>query len=147
MAIIDEYKQAVQDVLDGRVPDAPHPGELPNTEDKLAAQSFAAAALAKVLEEGGDAPEFFIVQHDETWNHTFSEIAEAIDSGKIAVYISGGDLTPIKKASAAPGHYQLRWQYGNLSNNSNTLYWYLYIWGDTDETPSSSRWYVSMTKE
>lgn len=36
MALIDEYKQAIQDVLDGRAKEAPRPSELPWTEDKAA---------------------------------------------------------------------------------------------------------------
>ena len=44
MAIIDEYKKAVQDVLDGRAPEPPKPSEFPDTDDKLAAQFFAGAS-------------------------------------------------------------------------------------------------------
>lgn len=52
MAIIDEYKQAIQDVLDGRAPEAPRPSELPWTEDKLAALWAAAAELVAKDELG-----------------------------------------------------------------------------------------------
>ncbi len=44
MAIFDEYKQAIQDVLDGRAPEPPKPSEFPDTDDRLTAQYFAAAA-------------------------------------------------------------------------------------------------------
>jgi frataxin-like iron-binding protein CyaY len=45
MAIIDEYKQAIQDVMDGRAPEPPKPSEFPDTDDKLANFWAAAAAL------------------------------------------------------------------------------------------------------
>ncbi len=51
MAIFDEYKQAVQDVLDGRAPVPPRPSELQNTDNKLVAQYFAAAAMEKARDE------------------------------------------------------------------------------------------------
>lgn len=50
MALIDEYKQAIQDVLDGRAKPAPRPSELPWTEDK-AATMWAAAAAELIAEE------------------------------------------------------------------------------------------------
>lgn len=55
MAIIDEYKQAIQDVMDGRAPKPPHPAEFPDTDDKLAAQYFAAAAFEKASDEASEA--------------------------------------------------------------------------------------------
>lgn len=54
MALIDEYKQAIQDVLDGRAPEAPNPAELPLTEDKLA--TLYAAAAAELLAEANIPP-------------------------------------------------------------------------------------------
>ncbi len=50
MALIDEYKQAIQDVLDGRAKEAPRPSELPWTEDK-AATMWAAAAAELIAED------------------------------------------------------------------------------------------------
>lgn len=50
MALIDEYKQAIQDVLDGRMKEAPRPSELPWTEDK-AATMWAAAAAELIAED------------------------------------------------------------------------------------------------
>lgn len=50
MALIDEYKQAIQDVLDGRAKEAPRPSELPWTEDKAA--TMWAAAAAELIAEG-----------------------------------------------------------------------------------------------
>lgn len=55
MALIDEYKQAIQDVLDGRAKPAPKPSELPWTEDKLASMWAAAAAELIAEANGGDA--------------------------------------------------------------------------------------------
>lgn len=55
MALIDEYKQAIQDVLDGRAKEAPRPSELPWTEDKAATMWAAAAAelIAEANAGGG----------------------------------------------------------------------------------------------
>lgn len=55
MALIDEYKQAIQDVLDGRAKPAPKPSELPWTEDKAATMWAAAAAelIAEANSQGG----------------------------------------------------------------------------------------------
>lgn len=50
MALIDEYKQAIQDVLDGRAKEAPRPSELPWSEDK-AATMWAAAAAELIAED------------------------------------------------------------------------------------------------
>lgn len=50
MALIDEYKQAIQDVLDGRAKEPPRPSELPWTEDK-AATMWAAAAAELIAED------------------------------------------------------------------------------------------------
>lgn len=50
MALIDEYKQAIMDVLDGRAQAAPRPSELPWTEDK-AATMWAAAAAELIAED------------------------------------------------------------------------------------------------
>lgn len=55
MALIDEYKQAIQDVLDGRAKEAPRPSELPWTEDKAATMWAAAAAELIAEANGGDA--------------------------------------------------------------------------------------------
>ena len=49
MALIDEYKQAIKDVLDGRAKAAPSPSALPLTEDKLA--TLWAAAAAELIAE------------------------------------------------------------------------------------------------
>ena len=54
MALIDEYKQAIQDVLDGRAPEAPKPSELPWTEDKAA--TMWAAAAAELIAEAAIPP-------------------------------------------------------------------------------------------
>lgn len=45
MAIFDEYKQAVQDVLDGNTKEPPRPSAFPDEQDMLAALYAAAAAL------------------------------------------------------------------------------------------------------
>lgn len=55
MALIDEYKQAIQDVLDGRAKPAPKPSELPWSEDK-AATMWAAAAAELIAEAAIPAP-------------------------------------------------------------------------------------------
>ena len=59
--LIDEYKQAIQDVLDGRAKPAPKPSELPWTEDKAATMWAAAAAEliaeAAIPEPGADLPD------------------------------------------------------------------------------------------
>lgn len=55
MALIDEYKQAIQDVLDGRMKEAPRPSELPWSEDK-AATMWAAAAAELIAEAAIPAP-------------------------------------------------------------------------------------------
>lgn len=61
MALIDEYKQAIQDVLDGRAKPAPKPSELPWTEDKAATMWAAAAAEliaeAAIPEPGAELPD------------------------------------------------------------------------------------------
>lgn len=56
MALIDEYKQAIQDVLDGRAKPAPRPSELPWSEDK-AATMWAAAAAELIAEAAIPEPE------------------------------------------------------------------------------------------
>ena len=63
MALIDEYKQAIQDVLDGRAKPAPKPSELPWSEDKAAtmwaaaaAELIAEAAIPEPVPELPDAP-------------------------------------------------------------------------------------------
>lgn len=55
MALIDEYKQAIQDVPDGRAKEAPRPSELPWTEDK-AATMWAAAAAELIAEDNAPEP-------------------------------------------------------------------------------------------
>lgn len=46
MAIFDEYKQAIQDVLDGKTKEPPQPSAFPDEQDMLAALYAAAAALS-----------------------------------------------------------------------------------------------------
>ena len=55
MALIDEYKQAIQDVLDGRAKPAPKPSELPWSEDKAATMWAAAAAELIAEASAGEA--------------------------------------------------------------------------------------------
>lgn len=60
MALIDEYKQAIQDVLDGRVPRAPKPSEFPDTDDMRAAMYMGAAAVKKAGDDGAEGRVMFI---------------------------------------------------------------------------------------
>lgn len=59
MALIDEYKQAIKDVLDGRAKPAPKPSELPWSEDKAATMWAAAAAelIAEANAGGSNLPD------------------------------------------------------------------------------------------
>lgn len=84
MALIDEYKQAIQDVLDGRAPAAPRPSELPWTEDKLAALwAGAAAELIAEANAGGSSGGGVLVVHETvsdnayTLDKTYKEISDA----------------------------------------------------------------------
>ena len=87
MALIDEYKQAIQDVLDGRAPEAPRPSELPWTEDKAATMWAAAAAE---LIAAGKIPEvgpLIVNCVSDTLDKTWQEIHDAIlTRGAVAYY-------------------------------------------------------------
>jgi len=86
MALIDEYKQAIQDVLDGRAKDAPKPSELPWTEDKAA--TIWAAAAAELIAEGAiPDPE---LPSNPTENGTYVLTATKTDSGTAITWESGG---------------------------------------------------------
>lgn len=96
MALIDEYKQAIQDVLDGRAKPAPKPSELPWTEDKLASM-WAAAAAELIAEEnasgGGSSGGGVLIVHStydedtgiETLDTTAKVIMTAMKSGLVMV--------------------------------------------------------------
>ena len=87
MALIDEYKQAIQDVLDGRAKEAPRPSELPWTEDKLA--SMWAAAAAELIAEGAfPEPE---LPSNPTTNGTYVLTATKTNSGTTITWESAGE--------------------------------------------------------
>lgn len=103
MALIDEYKQAIQDVLDGRMKEAPRPSELPWTEDK-AATMWAAAAAELIAEDsagggGGGADEFVITfasaSAGTASDVTQGEIYAAASSGKQMVLMVAGVREPV----------------------------------------------------
>ena len=112
MALIDEYKQAIQDVLDGRAKEAPRPSELPWTEDK-AATMWAAAAAELIAEDsagGGGADEFVITfasATDGTESDVMqSEIYEAIEAGKRIVIVAGTYREQVLSYQKGSGLYQ-----------------------------------------
>lgn len=87
MALIDEYKQAIKDVLDGRAKPAPKPSELPETEDKLATL-WAAASAELLADEAASAPNKFLVtltptalDYSGTMDKTPQEITAAVEAG------------------------------------------------------------------
>ena len=87
MALIDEYKQAIQDVLDGRAKDAPKPSELPDTDDKLA--TLWAAAAASLIAEGAiPEPE---LPSNPTTNGTYVLTATKTNSGTTITWESAGE--------------------------------------------------------
>lgn len=111
MALIDEYKQAIQDVLDGMAKEAPRPSELPWTEDK-AATMWAAAAAELIAEDnagggGGGADEFVITFASATAGTasdvTQDEIYEAASSGKQMVLMVAGVREPVLKYALGSG--------------------------------------------
>ena len=109
MALIDEYKQAIQDVLDGRAKEAPRPSELPWTEDK-AATMWAAAAAELIAEDsagGGGADEFVITFASATdgteSDVTQNEIYEAATAGKQMVLMVAGVREPVLKYAFGSG--------------------------------------------
>lgn len=112
MALIDEYKQAIQDVLDGRAKEAPRPSELPWTEDKLAAMWAAAAAelIAEGNAGGGGADEFVITFASTTDGAESdvmqSEIYEAIEAGKQIVIVAGTKREQVLSWQKSSGVYQ-----------------------------------------
>lgn len=113
MALIDEYKQAIQDVLDGRAKPAPKPSELPWTEDK-AATMWAAAAAELIAEDsaggGGGADEFVItfasVTEGTESDVMQSEIYEAIEAGKRIVIVAGAYREQVLSYQKGSGLYQ-----------------------------------------
>ena len=94
MAIFDEYKQAVQDVLDGNTKEPPRPSAFPDEQDMLAALYAAAAALFLSKEApggGGGGAEPLILNKTQTTisggtkvelDKTAGEIYTAFMSGK-----------------------------------------------------------------
>ena len=97
MALIDEYKQAIQDVLDGRAKPAPKPSELPWSEDKAATMWAAAAAelIAEANSQGGGGgggsdnilvvPAIYHYDNDDAYwelEASFSDIRTALMAGK-----------------------------------------------------------------
>ena len=104
MALIDEYKQAIQDVLDGRAKPAPKPSELPWSEDK-AATMWAAAAAELIAEAnsqggGGGSDNIFVAHmtyHPDqmgdgsyTLDASFNDINAAFTAGKLVFAIGDG---------------------------------------------------------
>ena len=89
MALIDEYKQAIQDVLDGRAKPAPKPSELPWTEDK-AATMWAAAAAELIAEAAIPAPVSELPANPTT-NGTYVLTATKTNSGTTLTWESAGE--------------------------------------------------------
>lgn len=90
MAIFDEYKQAIQDVLDGKTKEPPQPSAFPDEQDMLAALYAAAAALSLLKEAPSGTGGGVLVVHetvsggthtlDKTWQeiHDFNGISVVI---------------------------------------------------------------------
>lgn len=152
MAIIDEYKQAIQDVVDGRAPLPPRPSELPNTEDKLASQYMAAAALAKV-QEADDGPNIVVAEvytegsgggaHDAC-SMTFQEILDAIDAGKTVLCASrdGKSSASVIHKKAFGSSWSLEWTIFSFRNE--TFWANDYSWISGAAYPSGSSYSISM---
>lgn len=105
MALIDEYKQAVQDVLDGNTKEPPRPSAFPDEQDMLAALYAAAAALSlskeasgggggaivanmrvKGQSKSGDTKGPVVTEYE--LDKTAGELWAAVQSGTI-IYVSG----------------------------------------------------------
>lgn len=77
MALIDEYKQAVQDVLDGNTKEPPRPSAFPDEQDMLAALYAAAAALFLSKEAPGGGGGVLVVK--ATFTETTMETTMTLD--------------------------------------------------------------------
>lgn len=115
MALIDEYKQAIQDVLDGRAKEAPKPSELPWSEDK-AATMWAAAAAELIAEDntGGGGGGGLLVTLNENeglyvCDKTAIEMWEGAQNGFLMfkrTYSGGTSLNALMQADkTSDGHY------------------------------------------
>lgn len=96
--LLDEYKQAIKDVLDGRSKEAPRPSELPDTEDRLA--TFYAAAAAELLTEAKipEAVPPVLYAHDNGTGLDINAEAvnDAIVAGRYVVVVFGnGAYEPV----------------------------------------------------
>lgn len=116
MALIDEYKQAIQDVLDGRAKEPPRPSELPWTEDKAATMWAAAAAEliaeAKMPEPSGGG--VLVVNYDDNnaTTTTYQDLKDALDSATpvFVRYKNNGRyrITPVCIYETYSGFYAYR---------------------------------------
>lgn len=117
MSIIDEYKQAIQDVLDGRAPEPPKPSELPWAEDK-AATMWAAAAAELIAEDsaGGGGGGLLVTlsyptQSEYVCDKTAKEMWDVAQNGGAVVfkhtYNDGMSLLALSQAekTISNGHY------------------------------------------
>lgn len=86
MAIFDEYKQAVQDVLDGNTKEPPRPFAFPDEQDMLAALYAAAAALSLSKEAPGGGGGVLVVHYENNaLDKTWQEIHDAVVAGQFIV--------------------------------------------------------------
>ena len=117
MALIDEYKQAIQDVLDGRMKEPPRPSELPWSEDKAATMWAAAAAelIAEANSQGGGGGGLLVTltyptENEYVCDKTAKEMWDVAQNGGAVVikhtYNGGMSLLPIMQADkTSDGHY------------------------------------------
>lgn len=75
MAIFDQYKQAVQDVVDGNVKEPPRPSVFPDEQDMLAALYAAAAALS--------------LSKEAIYDVSSLPSVSATDNGKVLMVVDG----------------------------------------------------------
>ncbi|MBQ3106722.1 MAG: hypothetical protein IJI71_03275 [Clostridia bacterium] len=150
MALIDEYKQAIQDVLDGRAKPAPRPSELPWSEDK-AATMWAAAAAELIAEDsaggggGGGSDNILVAElsyHDNDGDSyyeldaSYNDIDTALTAGKpvfavgegiqvtcLGVYADYG-LGEYKAYFAAPVYNGVtKWSFEAMDTSSHLEYY------------------------
>lgn len=136
MALIDEYKQAIQDVLDGRAKEAPRPSELPWTEDK-AATMWAAAAAELIAEANAPAPSSgaLVIEYSSSGTTTskYQDLKDALESSTpvfVKILWSNGTskLLPVRVQSSYQGSLSYNFQgitsvlFSNSTLSISTIY-------------------------
>lgn len=121
MGLIDEYKQAIQDVLDGRAKPAPKPSELPDTDDKLA-NLWAAAAAELIAETNSGGAVLVVHEVDDALDKTWQEIHDALKSGGAVIEVEGVGVYVAASAYIDNGYYTVAVSYGDYVCNTANGY-------------------------